>query len=410
MRAGGNPRRRWPGLVDDLELDDAGNVKSYALEYDADDEEGKQFTYRKVVTKDSFSYFKDDSPFTPAGRLSAVEENSYGFIPAVWCKHSDEGEDIGAPAIAGSMGKMDELNSLASHVHDHIDILIESPGVLATSSNKGDIGTRTAATTEDEYSSLSTDRQGATKRKILRAAPDTKWIPMAGNLSPSEAEARIESLYAEIERDHPELKFWETVRNMSSLSGVAVDRLSGDVRGRVGEAAANYDMSSIRLFGMAVAIGGMRLSEGREGWRNPTPQQAAFRGFDLASYGKGDLQMSIMPRPLVPATEAESIELAGKRLANAKVAGEVGYNADKVLEVSGVTDPDERKAMLDARASTDTTFERAMSKKEINIPEAESDEAATPTAQDMEAADALAATDELVRAMWEAKEDADDNS
>jgi hypothetical protein len=48
-----------------------------------------------------------------------------------------------------------------------------------------------------------------------------------------------------------------------------------------------------------------------------------------------------------------------------------------------------------------------MSKKEPDIPEAESDEAATPTAQDMEAADALASTDPLVKAMWEAKE-ADD--
>jgi hypothetical protein len=50
-----------------------------------------------------------------------------------------------------------------------------------------------------------------------------------------------------------------------------------------------------------------------------------------------------------------------------------------------------------------------MSKKEPDIPEAESDEAATPTAQDLEAADALASTDPLIDAAWNAKEKTDDS-
>lgn len=341
---------RWPGLVADLVLDDAGNVKSYAVEYDAEDEGGKAYKYRKEVDGESFRYFKDDKPFAYGGG-EAVVPHPYTFCPAVWCKHTDEGEDIGAPAIAGSVGKIDELNSIASHVSDHIDVLIDSPGIIATEGKLGRIG-ENRTTTADEYDGTTTGRGRNNKRLLLKAPKDTSWIPMSGNLDPEKAEKRIESLYAEIERDHPELKFWETVRGMSSLSGVAVDRLSGDVRGRVGEAAANYDQQSVKLFAMAAAIGGFRLREGREGWRNPTEQQQKFGPFDLTSYGRGELSMSIMPRPLVPATEAESVELTGKRLENARRGKEV-FDEDRVLELAGISDEKKRKEIIANRQTAD---------------------------------------------------------
>lgn len=343
---------RWPGLVSDLVLDGTGNVKAYSLEYETLDEDGKTYTYRKEVTGESFSYFKDDKPFTPEGKTAPVEEHPYGFVPAVWCKHLDEGGDWGAPAISGSLGKIDELNELASHVSDAVHVLIDSPGVLASSGNIGRIGQSRSATTDDEYSATSALEERTNRRLLLKGPADTKWVPMVPNLNPEQVEPRINHLYGEIEKDHPELKFWESARGMSALSGVAVDKLSGDVRGRVGEVSANYDQQSIKLFQMAAAIGGFRYAEGREGWRQRTAQQQKFAQFNLESYARGELDMEIAPRPLVPQTEEEAVTLQGKRLDNARKAEGI-FSDDKVLEVAGIGEEQDRQDMLTARTESE---------------------------------------------------------
>jgi hypothetical protein len=128
--------------------------------------------------------------------------------------------------------------------------------------------------------------------------------------------------------------------------------MMGDVYSRVLEVTSNYDQQSIKLFQMACAIGGMRLKEGKLGWSQKTEQRQKFGSFDLESYRKGQLDFSIMPRPLVPLTEADSIELTGKRLDNAKKAQGV-FAQPRVLEIAGLSDPDDVKAeiaLLDAEA------------------------------------------------------------
>jgi hypothetical protein len=78
-----------------------------------------------------------------------------------------------------------------------------------------------------------------------------------------------------------------------------------------------------------------------------TEAQAKFAPFDLDSYARGDLNMAIMPRPLIPMTEDDSISLTGKRLDNAKKAQGI-FNDEKVLEVAGVPE-DERADILAER-------------------------------------------------------------
>jgi hypothetical protein len=350
---------RWPGLISDLELDGVGNVKSYALEYNSDDEDGNSFTYRKEVDKESFRYFRDDKPFTPPDKLASEEENPYGFVPAVFCKHIDEGGDWGSPAIAGAIGKIDEINGLASHTHDHVDRSIESPGIIATDGKVGRIGEDRTSRTADEYSSVSDTKEKNARMLILKAPADAKWIPMASALDPATVVPLIDKALMELEHDFPELSMYTELRKMSQVTGPGAARMMGDVYGRVLEVAANYDQQSIKLFGMAAAIGGMRLAEGKGGWKQKTAQQVKFGPFDLTSYGKGDLDHSILPRPLVPMTEADQIELTGKRLENATKA-ETIFSADKVLEVAGVAEEDERKKILDARRGVDLTFENEL--------------------------------------------------
>ena len=336
---------RWPGSIADrakddgpsLVLDDVGNVKFYALEYDALDEKGESYTFRKEVDQGSFRYYKDD-------KLTREKENVYGFIPAVWGKHIDEGNDFGSPAISGSIGKIDELNEVVSHTHDQIHLLIASPGIIASSGNvaniekqAADIKTRNA--TLDEYNALNAVREKSTKRMLLKGPEGTDWIPLTGSLEPDKVVPHITGLLAEIEHDFPELSMYQELRKMNQVTGPGAARMMGDVYSRVLEVASNYDQQSIKLFQMAVAIGGMRLKEGKGGWREKNDQRSKFAGFDLTSYQKGELDFSIMPRPLIPMTEADTIELTGKRLENAKKAQGI-LPEEKVLDLAGIPEDD----------------------------------------------------------------------
>jgi hypothetical protein len=155
-------------------------------------------------------------------------------------------------------------------------------------------------------------------------------------------------MLTEIEHDFPELSMYQELRKMSQVTGPGAARMMGDVYSRVLEVSSNYDTQSIKLFQMAVAIAGFRLREGKLGWRDKTEQRMKFAPFDLDSYSKGELDLSIMPRPLIPLTEADTIELTGKRLDNAKKAQGV-FNDDKVLEIAGISSEDERAEILSER-------------------------------------------------------------
>lgn len=352
-------RVQWPGLLaaqsieggSSLVLDDVGNVKFYALEWTAIDSEGQDFTYRKEVSPESFRYFRDDVPFVPDGAEASEIENPYGFVPAVWCKHIDEGDDFGCPAVAGSISKIDELNGLASHTHDQVDILIDSPGVIASGGSVGRLEQQAAdrkTAAADEFSAVNATKEKPTKRMLLKGPADTKWVPLTGNLEPDKVVPIIDRLLTEIEHDFPELGMYQELRKMSSVTGPGAARMMGDVYSRVLEVSGNYDQQSIKLFQMAVAIGGFRYSEGKNGWANKNDQQAKFAPFNIESYQKGDLNMAIMPRPLIAMTEADTIELTGSRLDNAKKAQGI-FSDDKILEVAGIADEAERAAMIAQR-------------------------------------------------------------
>lgn len=356
---------RWPGLIAEMSideskpglvLDDVGNVKFYALEYMATDSNGEQFKFRKEVDQETFSYFRDGIPFDPSSITTnvfgddtgAVVPNPYGFVPAVWCKHLDEGDDFGVPAISGSISKIDELNGLVSHVHDQVDILIDSPGIISTDGNIGKIESQSSdkkTAAQDEFNALNAVAQKPTKRLLLKAPKGASWIPLVGNLNPSEVDSQVERLLTEIEHDFPELSMYQELRKMSQVTGPGAARMMGDVYSRVLEVSSNYDMQSIKLFQMAVAIGGMRFQEGREGWAAKTEQQQKFSPFNLDSYARGELDFEIMPRPLIPMTEADTIDLTGKRLDNAGKAQKI-FPEEKVLEIAGIQDEDERKELM----------------------------------------------------------------
>jgi hypothetical protein len=288
----------WPGMVDDLDLDNMGNVKAYALEYDALDADEKPYKYRKEVDSSGFREFHDDK------QVSSYP-NPYGFVPACWVVHRNEGGMYGAPAMR-HISKWDELNGLASHTHDQIHKQLKAPLLLA--------GTKFSAYSEQAKAGASEDNKTMQESiDIIQGSADAtlQTMQFAGIelLIPY-----MEKLLGEIEADHPELTFYQQLREMSQVTGPAAQRLMGDVQALVMDAQASYDQQLIKAFQMATAIGGWRLSQ-RDWGASVNRQQEAYRGFDLESYRRGDLEFSIDERPLIPVTEHEQLELDRMKLA-----------------------------------------------------------------------------------------------
>jgi hypothetical protein len=324
----------WPGFVSDLELDPAGNVKGYALEYlSLDAEENRSFLYRKEVDGDYYRYYRDGQPYNYGSGTTVP--NSYGFVPAVWVKHSDTGSDVGSPAIAGSLGKIDELNNLASHVHDQIHKVIGAPLVLWSSGSLQNLFGATKRGATSEFPEPTADTESVL---MLKGPPDGKVDSLAGALSLADSMTYMQQLMTEIERDHPELTVFEELRTMSQVTGPAASRLVAPAISRLAEAAANYDRQSVKLFQMAVAIGGMRASSGA--WGNLSRQQQKFSSFSLDSYTRGDLDLAILPRPVLIPTKLETAQEKQAIWTGVGLAVKAGVPLSIILEDEGWSEED----------------------------------------------------------------------
>lgn len=329
----------WPALVTDLDLDPAGNVRLYALQYQVTGDDNIPYTYRKEVDRDEFRTFKNGQPFDYSDDgTGAAYPNPYGFVPAVWVKHQDLGGDYGAPAIEGSIRRIDEINHLASLLHDQVATLVKAPKLIAAEgriqrwqdtarpavsaagqalapgpvAGSPPVPVPGAPPTQATYDAANADRQNL---GILQAGKDATVHSLSGDVPLADALAIMQELITELEHAHPELVMYTELREMSQVTGPAATRLMGDVANAVYKAAAGYDRASIALFGMAVAMGGMRANAGDWGPAETfSARQRLFLPFDLTSYHQGDLDMAIGQRPLMRQTALESLQEQQQRI------------------------------------------------------------------------------------------------
>jgi hypothetical protein len=288
---------RYPGHIVDLERDDEGNVTFYADEYEAVERvrRGREtvedrYTYRREVDRDEIRTYRDSQPYDYGD--GATYPNPYGFVPLVWVCHDSRGGDRGAPAIAGSLPALEAINHLLSVLLKDIERVSRSPKVLATSSQLSP-----ALSPEAEAALASAE----ITLDLLKGNPDTSVHDIGTNMDLAAALALVVKLIELVERRHPELTVYEKLREMSTVTGPAARRLVGDTERKVARAAANYDDGLLRACQMAVSIGAMRYPA----WTRRTAAQEVFRPFDMGSYGRGELDFAILPRPLVPEIAAE---------------------------------------------------------------------------------------------------------
>lgn len=337
----------WPGYVRSITLNQTGDVQEYVLEYDVwDREKQKTFLFRKEVDKTQYRYFYDDKPWTPPGKSGPAETNTYGFVFAVWFKHIDDGSDYGVPACI-NYDKVDNVNSLASHVDDFIHRDIESPKLIGAA---GEIVPVVGA-----YK----DKKGVVHPQdprlnwmVLRADTSKGAVSvndLSGVLKLAEASPELERQLKSFENDYPELQAATIMRENAQLSGAALERMLGPAQNRLDGVQPGYNQQLIKFRQMGIAVAGMRANGG--GWQNLTKQQQVFKPFNLNSYEKGDLEFNLKQSQLVHETETETEDLLLKKAQRGETLLGVGADELEALQVAGYTEEKAKEILARAEAN-----------------------------------------------------------
>ncbi len=319
-----------PHYIKEIRLDEAGNPKYVCIEYKITERnaEGRTRTYlyRREMDTRMIRTFKNNEPYDYSnGATGFAWKHPYGFVPGRWFRHmSDELDSVyGLPAIAPALEKIDEMNEIVSQGHDQLSKIFNAP--LAIKGARKPPGEDEEADTRRvrrrrRTSEKEKDGDG-TKGKIEYVYVGDDGGVQAIELSMSEALDWVKHDYEDIENDLPELGFPRRLADMSELTGPAATRVLRDVVDAHLSVQANYDNETRRLFQMAVAICGYNLNMGV--WKRYADQQGIqlteehekFRPYNLDSYKKGDLDYTIMPRPLLTETKSEKWAARGNQAA-----------------------------------------------------------------------------------------------
>lgn len=308
------PQIVWPGHVVDIELDYVNNVQSYTLEYAADEERNGQretYRFRKEVDKGSFRYFRDDKPYDAFGEGAEVE-NPYGFVPAIWDIHriGKPGDVRGRSAIDGTMQSLLQVNSIFSHAFDFQRKAFYAPIMIAGPASKRDTTLDTTPKSEkaEDFAQEFTMPKVPEGSQILQAEFDIgKTLEM------------LKEIQQGIVDENPEARFYQQLRGMATVATETAKILTEDAGSRLRSASDRYDVNTVKLFQMAIAMCGFRVNSGswntdENGKRVPlTQRQLAFSRFDLESYGRGELDMNIATRDLIEPTEQERLNLVRQK-------------------------------------------------------------------------------------------------
>lgn len=326
------PQFVWPGYVTDLDLAITGsqiNVSAYTLEYRAirQTERGEDsFNYRKEVTKEAYRYYKNDAPWSDMsenGHGEWEQENPYGFVPAIWDRYKRGRGNRGIAAIANARQSLYELNSTFSHAIDYQRKQFAAPvGVKgaggAVSQIVGPTRTSDPAQLAESLGLVDLGENGSFEAVQLDIG---KTLDM------------LKEVKADILEMNPEASFYHDLRQMSSLTGPAVERALGDAVGRVNLFRTGMDSNTVKLFQMALAMMGFRIQRGE--WGTLNPRDEVYRPYNLDSYKAGLMDMTILGRPVVPQTMDERLdELAKQEALQTRWAlGETGLDEDTVQAI-----------------------------------------------------------------------------
>lgn len=289
-----------PATIKDLTRDARGYVKAYELE-EVRVLNGREVTYGETVTRGAgdevvFKTFSNGKPYAWNGVAETWTE-MYGFIPFISFQHNNVGLDYGWAEIHPLRSKANEVDDLASKLHDYIRKAVDPIWLFNfRKPKKSEMAEFTGA-------DATIDRPDPHREEIpalYASRPDASAFPLVTDMIDIEKTAlEIQNLLEEMERDYPELQM-----DIWTVGGYTTGRALRTARQRVEKKVIQrrpaYDKDLVRAHQMAVAIGGFREYEG-------------YEGFSLDSYRAGDLDHVIpTDRVIFSIDEAEEVESKSK--------------------------------------------------------------------------------------------------
>lgn len=298
-----------PRKVYDVELDAVGNVKMIDIRYDElNRDTGKWFEYRETINKDSFCIYHGND-------IHDEWDNPYGFVPVEWTPHMTTAFGLGVTSYHHVRHKIDNMNDLATLIHDNVRKVVNAKFQLTGSS---DFKKNSSGENED----IKSTDDSRDKSTILKVG-DGEFKPIVSPLDIEGALSALTSQASEIEKDLPQLSLQTMRNNNPDLSGVAIKHLYSDALELIGETQGNYIQGLKSAVQMAISIGAFRRYDG-------------FKRYNVDSYHNGDLDFNIERKVLFgdELSKKETLELTLQALdskAPQLLMEKLGYNEDEIL-------------------------------------------------------------------------------
>jgi hypothetical protein len=349
-----------PGHLKWVDLDSAGNVRSYIVErwrYDPQaiavkdlsptvDPRGTRvmckYNEEAFVDKGrvTFRTYKNGALFNWRGatgdgaELPAEWQVPYAFIPLVLPQHLDVGLPWGVAEPHGLLSKVLEIDDAASGHHDGIRKRIRAPKLLAGVKAPGGppFDTREG---REHGGGQDWDAEERQQIPFLYGPKDCAVHDLSNDLDTPGINATIAAIMSEIERDCPELQM--DVFATGDPSGRALRVARQRTENKIQERRSNYDAALVMAHKFALAIGS---AQGYPG----------YEGLPTDPYEDGVLDHEIGHRPVFSPDPLDDIEEGTAFWAMAKAAVSAGMPLEVFLEREGWGD-DEIQAVIDSKAT-----------------------------------------------------------
>lgn len=316
-----------PSQIGDLVVDRYGNCKGYKLEYAVEDptNPGHTCTYAEIAERlpgtdeVEYSTYKNDKPYDWGEGQSWVIP--YSFVPFVAVQHKNVGLRYGWSELHPSQSKMREADDQASALSDHIRKTVNAPWLFSgvdkpKQDNKAVAGSAQATS--------SNPNPGREELPALYGPTGADAKALVATLDYEGVLKHLSGIVEQIERDYPELRF-DNMRISGDASGKALRIARQPAEAKVKATRANYDDGLKRAHQMAIAIGGWRGYDG-------------FKGFDLSSYSRGDLDHHIGDRDVFTQDELEKLEESTAFWTDVQAAVGAGVPLEGYLRLKGWDD------------------------------------------------------------------------
>lgn len=340
--AGRDDRRRvffdpiGPEIVSDFETDKRDNITYIRLDVPVEDVDSRGDTTRRyhveIWDKETESYrlWRVDRAYKPFAELGTPVEDvplsAFGidFVPFVYCKFRDIGEQRGIGAITLSLQKIWEADLIATVLHQR-QFHYNKPDWVMTTAGQDNAG-RAISSLQTLIDSGQIDENGMPSvsvgsENLWDLPPGRDLRALIANVNYDSALAILQAHIRELEDDLPELT-WYRLRDFTQVSGRAVRMLLSDPIANVMEARGNAER-------MLVKANMMGLSMMRSFGLIP----------DVGSFDRGDLEHRFEHRDVIPLNDQEIAETDhNQALADAVKVSQLGYSKRFIQEKRGLTE------------------------------------------------------------------------